>query len=287
MPMLDVKTHRGEEGRLSFTVYRKPTHTDQYLQFTSNQPLQHKLGVIRTLHHRAQTLCSTEEAKLQEIEHLQRVLSISGYSKSAWVTATKPKPKTLSVPDTAPTTSPNTKKSITLPYFGPTSYEIARRIREAGVAVHLRPFNTIRSQLVHPKDKVERDDKCGTVYHIKCDNCDAHYVGETGRALGVRIKEHRRNPSHVHAHCQVNNHTFKSEEVAILHSEPNWFRRGVAEAIHILQESPDINRDQGRHKLPAIYREILCSEAYGSASVSRTTDPKGNSSQHSNRLKKC
>ena len=117
-----------------------------------------------------------------------------------------------------------------------------------------------------------------TVYHIKCDDCDAHYVGETGRALGVRIKEHGKRPSHVHAHCQANNHTFKSEEVAILHCESNWFRKGVAEAIHIAQESPDINRDQGRHKLPAIYREILHSEACGSARVSRNClDPHGNS----------
>ena len=88
LPMLNVKTQRGDDGRLSFAVYRKPTHRDQYLQFDSNQPLQHKLAVIRTLHHRAQILCTTEEAKINEIEHLQRVLSISGYTKSAWVTAT-------------------------------------------------------------------------------------------------------------------------------------------------------------------------------------------------------
>ena len=88
LPMLNVKTQRGDDGRLSFAVYRKPDHRDQYLQFDSNQPLQHKLGVIRTLHHRAQILCTTEEAKINEIEHLQRVLSISGYTKSAWVTAT-------------------------------------------------------------------------------------------------------------------------------------------------------------------------------------------------------
>ena len=74
IPMLDAKTTRENDGSLSFTVYRKPTHTDHYLQFSSHQPLQHKLGVIRTLKHRCDTICSTEEAKLQEIQHLQKVL---------------------------------------------------------------------------------------------------------------------------------------------------------------------------------------------------------------------
>ena len=89
IPMLDTLTTRNEDGHLSFTVYRKPTHTDQYLQFQSNQPLQHKLGVIRTLHHRCMTLCSSEELKLQELEHLKRVLTVSGYTKGAWNTATR------------------------------------------------------------------------------------------------------------------------------------------------------------------------------------------------------
>ena len=86
--MLDANISRRDNGSLSFTVYWKPTHTDQYLQFASNQPLQHKLGVIRTLHHRCKTICSSDEAKSNEIEHLKKVLSISGYTKSAWSTAT-------------------------------------------------------------------------------------------------------------------------------------------------------------------------------------------------------
>ena len=87
--MLDADIRRSPTGQLSFSVLHKHSHTDQYLQFSSNQPLQHKLGIIRTLHHRCNTICSSEEAKLREIDHLKKVLSVSGYTKSAWVTATK------------------------------------------------------------------------------------------------------------------------------------------------------------------------------------------------------
>ncbi len=265
LPMLDALTKREPSGRMSFTVYRKPTHTDQYLQFDSNQPLQHKLGVVRTLYHRAQCLISNEEDKLKEIDHLQKVLSISGYTRSAWVTATRPcRPRTRQR-DT------ETKKRgyISLPYIGHCSDAIARTIRKAGVAVHLRPYNSIRSRLVHPKDKVTNNEKAGLVYHIKCGDCDATYVGETERNLRKRIAEHHRPSSPIGSHMDQNQHTFQQEEVSVLHQEPDWFRRGVAEAIHIAMENPVLNRDRGRHTLPAIYREILtCDHPSTSGSTS-------------------
>ena len=41
------------------TVYRKPTHTDMYLDYNSNHPISAKLSVIHTLMHRAKQVCST------------------------------------------------------------------------------------------------------------------------------------------------------------------------------------------------------------------------------------
>ena len=52
--------------------------------------------------------------------------------------------------------------------------------------------------------------------------------------------------------------------------EPDWFKRGVAEAIHIQRESPTLNRGRERHTLPSIYQELLpnCNQHTGS-----TPDP--------------
>ena len=122
--------------------------------------------------------------------------------------------------------------------------------------MHVKPTNTLRSQLVHPKDKLEPGDKAGTVYHVQCGDCINHYVGETERQLKVRVGEHLKNKSsHVCQHLKRMDHTFSpTEDVSVLHTETDWFKRGVAESIHILRKRPTINRDKGRHTLPPYTR---------------------------------
>ena len=47
------------------------------------------------------------------------------------------------------------------------------------------------------------------------------------------------------------------ESVSVLHKEADWYKRGMAEAIHIFRESPDLNRGRERHTLPKIYQELM------------------------------
>ena len=58
MPFLDILITPSREGYLSTSVYRKPTHTDLYLQWDSHHTLTSKYSMIGTLQHRAQTICS-------------------------------------------------------------------------------------------------------------------------------------------------------------------------------------------------------------------------------------
>ena len=54
------------DGSLSITVYRRPTHTDQYFQWDSHHHLSAKFSVIQTLSHRASTMCSNPELLQKE-----------------------------------------------------------------------------------------------------------------------------------------------------------------------------------------------------------------------------
>ena len=83
IPFLDTIVKPEADGTLSITVYRKPTHTDQYLQWDSHHHLSAKFSVIQTLSHRASTVCSKPELLQQEKDHLRKALTKCKYPKWA------------------------------------------------------------------------------------------------------------------------------------------------------------------------------------------------------------
>ena len=67
LPFLDLLLKRTNSGGLKLSVYRKPTHTDQYFNFMSHHPIDHKISVVRTLLERSQKLVSEPEEKRRKI----------------------------------------------------------------------------------------------------------------------------------------------------------------------------------------------------------------------------
>ena len=68
--------------------------------------------------------------------------------------------------------------SVTILYI-----QVTRILSDIDVQVHMKPFRTLRRILFLPKDRISDGDKSNIVYKISCCDCDASYVGETGRAL--------------------------------------------------------------------------------------------------------
>ena len=85
MPFLDILIIPQEDGTFHTTIYRKPTHTDMYLQWDSQHPISSKYSVVGTLHHRASTVCSNTKLLKQEEQHLQEALTTCKYPTGLWI----------------------------------------------------------------------------------------------------------------------------------------------------------------------------------------------------------
>ena len=83
IPFLETIVKPETDGKLSITVYRKPTHMDQYLQWDSHHHLSAKYSVISTLTCRAQTVCSNPDLLQKEVEYLRKALTNCNYPKWA------------------------------------------------------------------------------------------------------------------------------------------------------------------------------------------------------------
>ena len=168
-------------------VYRKKTHTNQYLAFASHHPLHQKMGVARTLLNRCEEIVTEDEDRKQE----RNTIKTAGYPDWTIVRVEETlrnKEENKRKGNSRKESSEKNKGMVVLPYVHGTSEELARIFKKRQITSAMKPHSTLRTLLVHPKDKT--DPKEG-VYTIDCAGCSKKYVGETKRKLKVRVKEHR------------------------------------------------------------------------------------------------
>ena len=255
LAFLDVLVHVLEDGDTKTTVFRKSTHTDQYLNFKSNHHLEHKRSVVRTLLNRADNLVTNEKDKKSELQHVKTALEANDYEP--WM-FNIPKSKDNNKGDQKQSNKEKTRPPlIGLPYVKGISEPLGRTFKKYGVATYHKPINTLRQQLVHPKDPTPKDKKSGVVYQIKCKTCNRLYIGETARSLKTRMDEHKKTASSAIREHQTNTgHAIDWENAKIIGREDHWLKRKIKEAIAIRKDKPSLNRDQG-WDLPPIFNSLL------------------------------
>ena len=242
---LDTSVYREPDGRLTTSVYRKPTHTDQYLAYDSHHPQSVKRGIVKCLYDRAKRLVTKPSVIAGEKKHLSSVLVSNGYPSSFVQKITKAR--------TTPRREPvaEFKSTAVLPYVQGVSESLRRCLEQQGIRTVFKSDTTLRSHLVRPKDTVNPAKQDGVVYRIPCE-CGKVYIGETGRSMQERIKEHDRDirlartqTSAVSEHTHETGHYPIWNEVKFIDRDPHWYTRRVKEAIHIRLHPNNINRDSG------------------------------------------
>ena len=68
-------------GEISVLVYRKPTHTDQYLHYSSHHQTSCKENVVSSLFNRACSMITNKDDLHKENARIKQVLKENGYQK--------------------------------------------------------------------------------------------------------------------------------------------------------------------------------------------------------------
>ena len=63
-------------------------------------------------------------------------------------------------------------------------------LTQVGIGVTSKPHHTLSPLFHKPKDAINFEQKRGLVYQISCRDYNAVYVGETGRSVRTRKREH-------------------------------------------------------------------------------------------------
>ena len=115
------------------TVNGKPTHTDQYLNFSSKHHLQHKMSVVRTLMRRAEVMVTSRDCGRKEMAHVQDALKTNGYKQ--WMFKV-PRPTQQ---QSTPPTGTRPKTNVGLLYIQGTSEALTRVFKAQRWALTIGP----------------------------------------------------------------------------------------------------------------------------------------------------
>ena len=191
---LDMLITPDESGRLNTSVYRKATHTDQYLHWDSHHAITSKYSVVGALFHRARTICSKPVQLQREEKHLYQSLrkckypvwAINRMKLKSQSSGLKRRKGNNNKPDPSNIRAP--KPYIVVPYHQGLSESYKNICMMYGIEVHLKGGHTIKGLLMAPKDKDPLLKKGGVIYRYTCDRVDwdDEYIGESARNFEER-----------------------------------------------------------------------------------------------------
>ena len=173
--------------------YRKPAHTQRYIQWNSNHPKSCLLGVFKALIHRAFKLCDEKEDLISELDLLKKVFIQNEYPqkiverivKESWETELKSEMESLL--RNGEEKAEEEKEFYTVlqvPYIKSFTESLQKELRKLNIGVVMKRMETLETITSNMRPETREDEQKNMIYGIECSSCKMMYVGETeiGRA---------------------------------------------------------------------------------------------------------
>ena len=167
-------------GTIAVDVYRKPTHTDRYLDYNSHHDNKHKASTAATLLHRALKLPNSSEGKERELNRVYSALESNGYPSNFIknIQAKKTRRSTVLSPEELVGTffkmveaSESRKSFASLPYIKGVTEPLTRVLKKHDITVVNKPLITLQQQFPAPKFRPSLESQTNVVYKIPCGDC--------------------------------------------------------------------------------------------------------------------
>lgn len=260
LPFLDLMLEKGQDGKILFDIYRKPTSANRFITTESHHHTSHKMAAFNSMVFRMCNIPLSEDNFEKEKQHIYMVARINGYTNATIDSLIKKHKKCISLKETT-SLAPlrDDTKRVSMHFYEPLHNKLQRYFTRANITLAAKSTTKIKQLLSSTKDIIPNTDKPG-VYMCKCgqEDCEKCYIGQTGREMKVRAREHIRcqinNTPHSSAiaeHSLQTHHPFTLDNFSLIECEHNKTKRDILEAIHIHKHRKNsLNRDDGVHLSP-------------------------------------
>ena len=265
---LDLEIH--PDG---ISIYRKDTHTGQYVNYTSYTNWNYKIAWIRSLITRAKTICSPNKWK-QELFKIKLFAAYNGFPKRVINNVIKKCKESQTTKKTTRTDEHFNCLYLNLPYLGVNAEHIVRSTKrklqryfkkDICVKFNVQLKTTKLSFYASTKDRLNKLSNSYAVYHFNCPGCHETYIGKTQCTLYKRTLEHahEQKDSAIYKHLmhchgyhhimdlhKIDNDLFDDMEfqlnavrnnTRILDKANDWLKLLFMEALFIKEHNPTLN----------------------------------------------
>ena len=256
---LDVLVSR-VNGKVSTSVYRKPTFTGLGTKYSSFIPRLFKINAIKTLLYRCYMISSNWSIFDDEVKFLTNFFQTNGFPLHIIENCISKFLNTIFVPSNTKLTEPVNTRYIKLPYYGHLSYVIRNKLSKLLHTSYpdfsfkfIFTNNYTLKSLFPYKDPISPLLISNIVYEYTCPTCKCRYIGESRRNLTLRIAEHLgvsprtyrplSTPSHssIRTHSLETQHAFSKHDFKILIKAQNTSDIKLLESLFIKHTNPELN----------------------------------------------
>ncbi|XP_049945748.1 uncharacterized protein LOC126427904 isoform X2 [Schistocerca serialis cubense] len=235
-----------EDNSFHFNIFRKETYSDNVIPSDSTHPKAHKLAFFHSAIHRMVTTPLSPADQKKELNVIKAIAVNNGYNQNMidHLLNKKISQKCSTLRNILPTDTTETKKFISIPFLGNLSYRIKRLLnKKYNCNVSFSTDNSLKRNLVQSVEIASDWFSNSGVYKLTCNNCPSYYIGQTGRAVKTRYKEHLlgkkgtniRNSTFAE-HLLITGHTPKQlEDTVILHRQVKGRRLDLWEELFIFK----------------------------------------------------